>query len=423
MKKSHILVVAATLAAVTLPAGAGLKVHEWGTFTVLEGSDGAALEWYLPQASELPAFVKAPVGTTSAVSVASKITTPLARFGSQSGKDIVRMETPVLYFYPEAEMDVTVRASMAQGRITEVFPPALLTTDGSTTWKGTLSRPDSAELARVPGAEGAPGRHYGAARAVPEAWLFRGQPVKMQGPERDAAKTVAVVEPVDHFVFYRGAGNRRWAELTAVQDAQPDTYTVINNHGDAIPRVLALRVKDGQCSWTMIDHLSPPKFEEGRFLNQQKFTFSPAAGPAAEVAVRLRGVMVETLTAEGLTPAEAAAMVATWDDLWFTEPGTRLLAVLPQSLADAMVPLKITPAPSELDRVFVARVELVSRDQEQAMAALLTEPAGTQDKPAASRKLAELGLGRFGAGALERASVLVKEAMHLRFAELSRAGK
>jgi len=40
-------------------------------------------------------------------------------------KDTIRMETPVLYFYPKVTMDVTVSASFPVGRITEVFAPPI----------------------------------------------------------------------------------------------------------------------------------------------------------------------------------------------------------------------------------------------------------------------------------------------------------
>src|SRR5437660_10667798 len=41
-----------------VPAGSGLIVHEWGTFTSIAGQDGVALEWRpLNGASDLPKFV------------------------------------------------------------------------------------------------------------------------------------------------------------------------------------------------------------------------------------------------------------------------------------------------------------------------------------------------------------------------------
>ena len=116
-------------------------------------------------------------------------------------------------------------------------------------------------------------------------------------------------------------------------------------------------------------------------------------------------------------------MVATWDDLWFTEPGTRLLAVRPQSFADAMVPLQISPAPTRLERVFVDRVELITREQEQVLTSLLNnvgEPGSIpgQELGTAAAQLMDLQLGRYAAGGMERAATLVGERVRERFARL-----
>jgi hypothetical protein len=45
--------------------------------------------------------------------------------GSKSGRATVRMETPVLYFYPEKETKVTIDVSFANGMITESFPHSM----------------------------------------------------------------------------------------------------------------------------------------------------------------------------------------------------------------------------------------------------------------------------------------------------------
>ena len=135
-----------------------LEVHEWGTFTILQGSEGQVIPWY--QAPEklvdLPPFVRRPI-------------TIMGKSGTAQGRyDNVRMETPVLYFYPEKRMDVTVSAEFTDGRITEIFPPAFRTAHGEpTTWHGTLLPPDSPEREKIPDAIGPEGRHYAAARRRP----------------------------------------------------------------------------------------------------------------------------------------------------------------------------------------------------------------------------------------------------------------
>ena len=61
----------------------------------------------------------------------------------------------------------------------------------------------------------------------------------------------------------------------------------------------------------------------------------------------------------GLYPREASAMIETWRDSWFTE-GSRLFYLVPQETINAVLPLRIDPAPGRVVRVFVGRLELAT---------------------------------------------------------------
>jgi hypothetical protein len=52
-------------------------------------------------------------------------------------------------------------------------------------------------------------------------------------------------------------------------------------------------------------------------------------------------------------------MIETWRDSWFEE-GMRIFYLVPRKTVDAVLPLKIAPAPTTLERVFVGRVEILS---------------------------------------------------------------
>ncbi|MFT4547712.1 MAG: hypothetical protein ACI8XO_000123 [Verrucomicrobiales bacterium] len=417
---------------------ADLEVHEWGTFTVLQGSNGQVIKWYQApnKLVDLPPFVQR-TGFFGGKS---------GTFNLASGLDNVRMETPVLYFYPEKQMDITVTAGFPEGRITEVFPPAAINRFSTITWRGTLLAPDSPELKKVPVAAEPLGRHYAAARAVPEAWLFRNKPlptpfsrtpepvVKKPTPvykphalqqalvemalisdKQQAATAPPKIEPIDHFIFYRGAGNRRHFELTAHQLNSPNTFVLTNSGQATIPKLFALQVVGGKSSFVSVEQLKTFSSATDESPNQPEIHFPDPDRSADEVAVELRAEMIAALHAEGLTKAEAAAMVATWDDLWFIEPGTRVLAVLPQSIADAMVPLTITPKPKKIERVFVARLELITRETEAILTSVLNPVAKPENIADDAKKFASLQLGRYAAGGMERARTILSNQVNSRF--------
>jgi hypothetical protein len=52
-------------------------------------------------------------------------------------------------------------------------------------------------------------------------------------------------------------------------------------------------------------------------------------------------------------------MIETWHDSWFEE-GSRLIYIVPRGFVDKILPLTIDPAPLQIVRVFVGRLEIVT---------------------------------------------------------------
>src|SRR5436305_952842 len=74
----------------------------------------------------------------------------------------------------------------------------------------------------------------------------------------------------------------------------------------------------------------------------------------------------DVLTAQGLYPDEASAMLETWRQSWFEE-GSRLIYIVPRHFVDKVLPLSINPAPGQTARVFVGRMELITPASERAI--------------------------------------------------------
>ena len=94
----------------------------------------------------------------------------------------------------------------------------------------------------------------------------------------------------------------------------------------------------------------------------------------------LRADLEKALVAQGLYAKEAAAMVDTWRDSWFEE-GTRLFYFLPQQAVDRILPLDITPAPAQITRAFVGRLEVITPEVRRTVA----EAIRTHDQPTLTR--------------------------------------
>ncbi len=374
-----------------------LEVHEWGTFTVLSGSNGIQIPWYASNSdlAHLPAFVSPGIG-------------------GKTGMATIRMETPVLYFYPEKEMEVSVEVSFKNGTVSETFPhsyggtvsfdPANI---GSVAgkWTGKLHPPtNKGALAEIPAInESKNPEPYGAAREVPDAWIFESVLKEIPGLE---------VQPhfpqVEKFIFYRGACSD---SLPVIAKTKGNEVSLENYDQSPVPFSTALRVKDGKAEWLALPKV--PGYSPASKDNLILRNFTGAMRPLDEVESELATVWKNALAKQGLTPDEASAMVETWRKTWFRESGDRILSVMPSEKIDTMLPLKITPTPEKTIRVFVARFEMVSPEKEQQLVELL---ASTDPTP---EDLRALDLGRFGYGAAAIASDLKKYEMLNRFSELN----
>ena len=334
-----------------------LVVHEWGTFTSIAGKDGLALEWRpLNGSSDLPKFVHTMQdgrglrhGPTKA-----DLTT------------VVRMETPVIYFYTNREMDITAEVKFPKGRITEWYPQARSVAAGIN-WGSLKLAPDAAFNLPVDSSN----NHYYAARETDSA------PVQLCGTNG---------RPVEQekFLFYRGAGS---FELPISVKLTNDRLDLANRSKEEISRLIIFENRNGRVGYRVLDHFSGETAIERSQLDKD-----------VEAVIRdLRQVLVSS----GLYEKEADAMIKTWRDSWFEE-GMRIFYILPRGITDSTLPLQIDPQPAELVRVLVGRTEVITPEMENAVKRQVSMLSDASPKVREQASLAIQKLGRFYEPILKR---------------------
>src|SRR5436305_2198110 len=99
--------------------------------------------------------------------------------------------------------------------------------------------------------------------------------------------------------------------------------------------------------------------------------------------------VVQALVSDGLFDKEARAMVKTWKSSWFGEQGTRIFYCLPQADTDRLLPLQLSPAPKEMVRVMIGRLETLTPEQERRIETLVAQlgAADPADRDRASGEL------------------------------------
>ncbi|MFN0054046.1 MAG: hypothetical protein ACKV0T_17850 [Planctomycetales bacterium] len=398
-------------------SGAGLIVHEWGTFTSFSGSDGVRLEFRPLVDEDLPPFV-------------------LDRF-LQSGVDFpftkstlrvrMRMETPITYFYTDRERDVSVRVEFPDGLLTEFYPPVARMQPAYSLFEPRTLKQSSLDWGRIhliptdrlearvedPGRRrllqsllavsltppADPKFHYGHARQTDAALIHVHRPHVSSADQPHAPAG----DFFEKFLFYRGVGN---FDLPLQFSASGDgEFELANTGDDPIRQLFLIDVEGSEVRWSRHEQIAAGS----RLPMCQAAIVGTIDALADEVA--------QALVAEGLYEKEAVAMVNTWRSSWFGEAGTRLLYVVPRALTDALLPLHVDPQPQESVRVLVGRMEVMTPEQEAQVVAMVEKSVADRqaDQEAAQAKKqvptytgpAELGhLGRLAEPALTRVAVI-----------------
>ena len=335
-----------------------LVVHEWGTFTSIAGKDGVALEWRpLNGATDLPKFVHSMQGRDAGLRHA---------FDKTQLTAAVRMETPVIYFYANREMDISTKVEFPKGKITEWYPQARAI-DNGVNW-GKLKVQPGATL-NLPADYS--DNHYYAARETDAA------PVQICATNGHPTEQ-------EKFLFYRGVGN---FDLPLAVTLEGNRVTVRNTGKDPIAQLIVFENRDGKVGFQTIENLSGATTIDRPALDKSTDGVIPG----------LRRALVTA----GLYDKEADAMIKTWRNSWF-EAGMRVFYVLPRSTTDAVLPITIDPRPDELVRVLVGRTEVITPELEKSVKEQVgrlnaSAPAARAEAAAAIKKY-----GRFSEPILKR---------------------
>ena len=320
---------------------AGVRVHEWGTFTSVAGENGAPEAWTpLAEPSDLPCFV---------YHLAQKCIKCAPGFEPKSLPTVptstVRMETPVLYFYSAQPATVSVRVDFPRGWITEWYPQA------------SKVLPQILEGQPMPALGGGhiEWNHVAISPATQSAAPVGQGSSRYYVARHTDAQPISVSGQAEKLIFYRGIADFPVPLSVKVLDA---SRLEIADTGNAVlPLVILFENRGGNLGYRAIR-----EFSGTQVVNTPGFSGDQDG---------LKTHLAAALTDLGLYPQEAAAMIATWSDSWF-EDGMRVFYLMPQRQVDAVLPIAIQPAPAETRRVFVGRVEVLSPFVRQTLTTALS---------------------------------------------------
>src|SRR5512133_699173 len=345
-----VLTIAVSASLPVCGAGPAFSAHEWGTFTSVQGADGEQSAWNPLVRTDLPSFVH------DFQKLIASGCTDYEDFSKGAARSIVRMETPVIYFYAGKERKIDVRVDFPEGRITEWYPRASglgpsanpAARKSFLEWRGVrILPPDTTEVTPGQLAREGEGSHYYAARETGANLLCMTAGKPSGAPE------------YERFLFYRGTGDFHSPLTVAVSGANA-ALRLSTENPEPLTALFALTIQGGKAKCLALPEVSGGK-------TQLADLESIPCSPLAEVRERLGADMQRALVKQGLYADEAVAMVNTWKDQWFSEQGTRILYLLPRAWTDRTLPLTIEPATTQIVRVMVGRSEVIMPAVEQQL--------------------------------------------------------
>jgi hypothetical protein len=347
-----------------------LVVHEWGTITTRHAADGTPEGRLnrIDSSEVLPAFVhryEPPATRGDTQRSLTKTTLTPGR------PDVtMRLETPVIYFYPTAgartpPFDVAVR--FRGGILNEFYPVA----DGSVDVDvervaakmraGLLHDWDGAVLDNyVVG-----GLRWRGLALKPTVSLPSTDSHVWLAPRRvRAAGVTAATGESERYLFYRGV-----AHLDAVLQTRRTTGEIqllaparlhwLRAPSMTVSRVWLLHTRvDGHSAFrertALIVTRNHPSAELARISLFADSEYSTTG------LAELRRSMKRALTGAGLFDDEAEAMLETWRESYFRAPGLRVLYLVPNEWTSHFLPFEVS-VPTRLTRVLIGRIDLLDR--------------------------------------------------------------
>jgi hypothetical protein len=339
-------------------AEAPLIVHEWGTFTSLQNDEGEAISGINSDDEPVPRFVHR---LAYNLLLGSEVPPWICQGAPRCHPDVtMRLETPVIYFHPAEGrpaklFDVT--ATFKGGWLSEYYPNA--ETDTKQNVFGALRSTTTSKLVWKDVQLGGDGPFP---QTTDHVWT---------APREVNAASVRTGGEAEKFIFYRGVAHLD-APLSIARGAHKNELLIRSHIPTEIGTGEDLRVhtlwlvnirNDGRVAFRAMPGLTLGDADRTPATAKMEFAARDYSVGNREA---LQSHLMAALMSSGLFRDEAQALLNTWELSYFKSAGWRVFFLVPKPWTDFYLPLQVS-IPSQITRVMVGRIELVSDEQKQAL--------------------------------------------------------
>jgi hypothetical protein len=349
-----------------------LVVHEWGTFTSLQAEDGQAVGGINTDDEPVPEFVHQ---LRQFLLIKPTELPPIFFQGApHCHPDVnLRLETPVLYFYPPPgpnPLTADVRVRFRGGWLSEFYPDAVVDAPGIASGDFDFRHLSSEQTGSLTWK----GLTIGGQRPGPET----SDHVWTSPRQVKAVSVTSTGGESERFLFYRGVGHVD----APLRLSQEEGRLVISSQlKRSLELAAPLRINnlwladirsDGFVAFRMVDPVTLNGDAE-RIAATTPMTFGEERYSEGNLK-RLCAEMHAALVHEGLFDDEASALLRTWELSYFKSAGLRLFFLVPPAWVNHYLPLEVS-IPAETKRVMIGRIELVTPQHRKLLRKIAEGPA------------------------------------------------
>jgi hypothetical protein len=330
-----------------------LEVHEWGTFTVVQNDKGETLVGVNTDDEPIPNFVhKRYFGINPLNSIApSAFSKGLPRYLNSKMK--VRLETPVVYFYPKNNLlntKIDFQAEFINGIISEVYPNVSNVVDINVKNKKDLS------LAIWKSIDFSVKKPFPLTNS--SVWLE---------PRKTKSTPIQVGDESEQYIFYRGLGEMD-IPLHVISNRASKKIEIFSEEKD--PSASTTSYKIGRLWYVNVDADKKIQFKNLKgfgvdgpsLMKKLEFSSQFSESEKTNDSIALFSSMKIALIEQGLFADEAEAMLKTWEQAYFKQSGSRIFFMVPRVWVDRNLPIKVS-VDSKIERAMIGRIEIISDEQ------------------------------------------------------------
>ena len=270
--------------------------------------------------------------------------------------DTIRMETPVLYFYSEKEMDIAVDVKFPNGSIGEWYPNRKNGEKISEDYLETGDIHKKVKSKKILDLKNYTGFVSWKAKILEPKkksnFSINTNSTEWTAPRETESNQIQIGNEIEKYIFYRGIANFENPISVKLESTKKEKFLNLKNLlNEKIPFVFVFN-HDYKTKKKLI-------YWSGSLDENQNYKLNLFEKSTTEFSETHIIEFKKALEKAGLYPKEAEAMMKTWKESYFEKQfGLTVFYLVPENKLNQLLPIQFSVKPDEFKRAFIGRIKI-----------------------------------------------------------------